>query len=107
MHGGLSIIQAGSDEGKSQRDGSSIPIGVRLPVSLMQGRVQVLEERGKNRRTYFEAHEVSQEFLRKLKCSLLLERPVIPLNFCSGSLSLKKDTKFLLLLGELFRFLLM
>jgi hypothetical protein len=26
--------------------------------------------------------------------------------FCSGSLSLKKGTKFLLLLGELFRFLL-
>ena len=66
----------------------------------------MLEERGENRLTYFEAHEASKEFLRKLKCFLLLERLVIPINFCSGSLSLKKGTKFLLLLGELFRFLL-
>ena len=64
----------------------------------------MLEERGENRLAYFEA---SKEFLRLLKCSLLLERPVIPINFCSESLSLKKGTKFLLLLGELFRFLLM
>ncbi len=49
-----------------------------------EGRVQVLEEQVKNRLTYFEAHEVSKEFLRKLKCFLLLERPVIPINFCSG-----------------------
>ena len=67
----------------------------------------MLEERGENRLTYFEAHEASKEFLRKLNCFLLLERPVIPINFCSESLSLKKGTKFLLLLGELFRFLLM
>jgi hypothetical protein len=55
-------------KGKSHRDRSSIPIGVRFPY---EGRVQVLEERIKNRLTYFETHEASKEFLRKLKRSLI------------------------------------